>query len=185
MAAAWCSCPKTEMEKVVFLDRDGVINEKAAPHEYITSWDKFRFLPHTAQAIRLLNEAGYKTVIVSNQRGVARGRMTMQQVDDLHAKMCAMLAGQGAHIDAIYVCPHGEGECHCRKPEIGLFLQAEEAFEVDKARSWMIGDSASDILAGERYGVRTILVNSAEKLGSIQCADLLAAAEYIVGEERK
>ena len=173
------------MEKVVFLDRDGVINEKAAPHEYITSWDGFRFLPRVAQAIHLLNEAGYKAVIVSNQRGVARGMMTMQQVDDLHAKMCAALARQGARIDAIYVCPHGEGECHCRKPEIGLFLQAEGTFEVDKARSWMIGDSASDILAGERYGVRTILVNSTEKLGDVQCEDLLSAVEYILKEETR
>lgn len=173
------------MEKVVFLDRDGVINEKAAPHEYIATWDKFRFLPHTAQAIRLLNETGYKAVIVSNQRGIARSMMTMQQVNDLHARMCAELARQGARIDAIYVCPHGEGECHCRKPEIGLFLQAEEVFEVDKAQSWMIGDSASDILAGERYGVRTILVNSGEKIGDVQCADLLTAAEYIMKEETK
>lgn len=171
------------MEKVVFLDRDGVINEKAAPHEYITAWDAFRFLPRVAQAIRVLNEAGYQTVIVSNQRGVNRGRMTMQQVDELHAKMCEELARQGAHIDAIYVCPHGEGECHCRKPEIGLFLRAEEKIEVDKAQSWMIGDSASDILAGERYGVRTILVNNEEKRGSVQCKDLMAAVEYILGEE--
>ena len=173
------------MEKVVFLDRDGVINEKAAPHEYITAWDEFRFLPRAAEAIRALNEAGYKTVIVSNQRGVARGMMTLRQVDELHAKMCGELARQGAHIDAIFVCPHGEGECHCRKPEIGLFLRAEEAFEVDKTRSWMIGDSASDILAGERYGIRTILVNSGEKIGDVQCADLLTAAEYIMKEETK
>lgn len=172
------------MEKVVFLDRDGVINEKAAPHEYITTWDEFRFLPRVIEAIRALNEACYKTVIVSNQRGVARGLMTLRQVDELHAKMCGELARQGAHIDAIYVCPHGEGECHCRKPEIGLFLQAEEAFEVDKAQSWMIGDSASDIRAGEHYGVRTILVNSEEKLGSAQCKDLMAAVEYILGETK-
>ena len=136
------------------------------------------------EAIRALNEAGYKTVIVSNQRCVARGMMTLRQVDELHAKMCAELARQGAQIDAIYVCPHGEGECHCRKPEIGLFLQAEEAFAVDKAQSWMIGDSASDIRAGERYGVRTVLVNSEEKCGGAQCKDLMAAVEYILGETK-
>ena len=173
------------MEKVVFLDRDGVINAKAAPHEYITTWDRFRFLPRVPQAIRLLGEAGYKTVIVSNQRGVARGLMTMEQVDALHDRMCAELARQGAQIDAIYVCPHGEGECRCRKPEIGLFLQAEKKFTVDKARSWMIGDSASDILAGERYGVRTILVDSGEKIGDVQCDDLPDAVEYILKEETK
>lgn len=168
------------MEKVIFLDRDGVINEKAAPHQYITRWEEFRFLPGVPEAIYSLNEAGYKLVIVSNQRGIARGMMTMEQLNELHENMCAALEKQGAHIDAIYVCPHNEGECTCRKPDIGLFLQAERQFCVDKAQSFMIGDSASDIEAGERYGVRTILVNNEDKLGTVQCKDLCSAADYIL-----
>lgn len=168
------------MEKVIFLDRDGVINEKAAPHQYISRWEEFRFLPGVPEAIYSLNEAGYKLVIVSNQRGIARGMMTMEQLNELHENMCAALEKQGAHIDAIYVCPHNEGECTCRKPDIGLFLQAEQQFCVDKAQSFMIGDSASDIEAGERYGVRTILVNNEDKLGTVQCKDLCSAADYIL-----
>lgn len=148
------------MHKAVFLDRDGLINVQAPPHQYITRWEEFRFLPGVPEAIRRLNEAGYLVLIVSNQRGVARGMMTMEAVEDIHRHMCAALAKAGAHIDGIYVCPHNEGECHCRKPEIGLFLQAERDFPIDKSQSWMVGDSDTDTEAGRRYGVRTIKTTS-------------------------
>lgn len=111
-------------------------------------------------AIRKLNEAGYLVLVVTNQRGVARGMMTLEAVEDVHRHMYAALEEAGAHIDGIYVCPHNEGECHCRKPEIGLFLQAERDFSIDKAASWMVGDSDTDTEAGERYGVRTIQTTS-------------------------
>ena len=169
------------MAKVVFLDRDGVINEKAAPHEYVTRWEQFRFLPQAAEAIARLHAAGYATVIVSNQRCVARGLASEEEIRQLHERMCRALAEQGAYIDAVYVCPHEEGSCHCRKPEIGLFLQAEERFSVDKAESWMIGDSASDMEAGQRYGVHTVLVNNTKDIcGDRQCRDLSAAADLIL-----
>lgn len=82
--------------------------------------------------------------------------MTMADVDDIHRYMCDELGRFGAYIHGIYVCPHDYGQCTCHKPNIGLFLQAERNFEIDKAASWMIGDTASDIEAGRRYGVRTI-----------------------------
>lgn len=145
------------MNKAVFLDRDGVINERAAPHQYIVGWEDFRFLPGVGQAIRALNEAGYLVLLVTSQRGVVRGMMTMEAVDDIHRRMCDALGQVGAHIDGIYVCPHDIGQCTCRKPEIGLFLQAEQDFPIDKSRSWMVGDSDTDVEAGRRYGVRTIL----------------------------
>lgn len=104
----------------------------------------------------MLNDAGYLTLIVTNQRGVARGIMTMKDVDDIHQYMCDELEKIGAHIDGIYVCPHNYGQCHCRKPDIGLFLQAEEDFNIDKSKSWMVGDSESDFESGQRYGVNTI-----------------------------
>ena len=148
------------MRKAVFLDRDGLINVQAAPHHYITRWEDFRFLPGVPEAIRRLNEAGYLVLVVTSQRGVARGMMTMEAVEDIHRHMCAALAEAGAHIDSIYVCPHNEGECHCRKPEIGLFLQAERDFSIDRAASWMVGDSDTDTEAGRRYGVRTIQTTS-------------------------
>ncbi|MCC8104936.1 MAG: HAD family hydrolase [Clostridiales bacterium] len=142
--------------KAVFLDRDGLINRQALPHQYITKWEEFEFLPNVPEAIRELNNAGYLVLIVTNQRGIARGIVTMEEVEELHHQMCKTLEANGAGIDGIYVCPHNDGECHCRKPEIGLFLQAEQEFEIDKESSWMVGDSESDAQAGKNYGVRTI-----------------------------
>ena len=144
------------MYKAVFLDRDGLINRQAPEHDYIKSWAEFEFLPGVAESIHKLNEAGYLVLVVTNQRGVARGMMSMAAVDEIHKAMRRELDMAGAHIEKVYVCPHEEGKCNCRKPDIGLFLQAEQDFEIDKQHSWMIGDSDSDVEAGRRYGVRTI-----------------------------
>lgn len=116
-------------------------------------------MPNVPQAVKRLNDAGYLVLIVTNQRGVARGMMSADDVEEVHQHMCAVLKKSGAHIDGIYVCPHEEGTCTCRKPNIGLFLQAERDYGIDKALSWMIGDSDSDAEAGRRYGVRTIKTN--------------------------
>lgn len=148
------------MRKTVFLDRDGLINERAAPHQYITRWEDFRFLPGVPESIRTLNEAGYLVLVVTNQRGVASGIMTIEAVEDIHRQMCRSLVEAGAHIDRIYVCPHDVGQCTCRKPDIGLFLQAEKEFPIDKNCSWMVGDSDTDVEAGRRYGVRSIQTTS-------------------------
>ena len=90
------------MCKTVFLDRDGIINRRAAPHQYITRWEDFRFLAGVPEAIRALNEAGYQVFVVTSQRGVARGMMTMETVEDIHRRMCRALEKAGAHIDDIY-----------------------------------------------------------------------------------
>ena len=84
----------------------------------------------------------------------------MSDVDEIHETMCRTLDEAGAHIEKVYVCPHESGTCNCRKPDIGLFLQAEQDFEIDKQHSWMVGDSDSDVEAGRRYGVRTIQTTS-------------------------
>lgn len=143
--------------KAVFLDRDGVINVPCSrKHDYIKSVSEFQFLPGVTKAIRQLNDKGYLVLVVTNQRGVARGMMTMEQVNIIHEYMQMRLAESGAHLDGIYVCPHDYGQCHCRKPDIGLFLQAEKEFAIDKEKSWMVGDSDTDIQAGQNYGVKTI-----------------------------
>lgn len=148
------------MYKTVFLDRDGLLNRQAPEHDYIKSWDDFRFLPGVPGAIRKLNEAGYLVLVVTNQRGVARGMMRMEDVDAIHDRMCRELAADGAVIRKVYVCPHEVGACTCRKPDIGLFLQAERDFEIDKENSWMVGDGDSDVEAGRRYGIRSIKTKS-------------------------
>ena len=148
------------MRKAVFLDRDGLINRQAALHHYISNPVDFEILPGVPEAIKRLNDAEYLTIMVTNQRGVARGMLTMEQVETVHGYLQSELAKHGAHIDAIYICPHADGECTCRKPDIDLFLMAEKDFDIDKSQSWMVGDSDTDVEAGKKYGVRTILTSS-------------------------
>ena len=146
--------------KCVFLDRDGVINKKAPEGDYIKNWGEFRFLPGVKEAIRKLNRAGFLVVIITNQRGVAKGMMTEEDLKDIHTKMIEELKKNGAKIDGIYYCPHDEKDnCNCRKPNIGMFLKAKKDFNIEINESWLIGDSNSDIIAGEKAGCKTILIN--------------------------
>lgn len=161
------------MNKAVFLDRDGVINRKAAPGNYITSWDNFEFLPDVSEAIALINEAGFQAIVVSNQRCVAKGLITHAELEDLHRRMCAELATDGATIDAVYCCPHEkEPPCSCRKPAPGMLLSAARAHGIDLIQSWMIGDSEIDVRAGKAAGCRTIRLTA--KSQNTDCADLTA-----------
>ncbi len=157
------------MHRAVFLDRDGLINVKAAPHDYVKHRSEFILLPGVPGAVRELNEAGFLVLVVTNQRGIARGLVSSLEVEDIHNYMREELARHGAHVDGVYVCPHEDGCCRCRKPEIGLFLSAEQEYEIDRLHSWTVGDSPSDIEAGRRYGSRTI-----------QTADLPAAVKTIL-----
>lgn len=153
------------MEKVVFLDRDGTINEEV---HYLHRTEDLQFLPGVAEALRLLKEAGFKLVVVTNQAGVARGYYACEDVEHLHAYMNEQLKAQGAEIDAFYYCPHhpdyGIGiykkTCRCRKPGIGMFEQAEKQFQIDRSHSYMIGDKLLDVEAGINYGVSGILVGT-------------------------
>lgn len=172
--------PMNKKVKTIFLDRDGVINLKALEGEYIKSWKEFHFLRGVIDAIRLLNDNNYRVIIITNQRGIARHLMTMQDLHVIHSSMEEVLQRHGAHIDGIYVCPHEKGTCHCRKPDIGLFLQAEQDFPIDKSKSWMIGDSKSDIEAGRNYGIHTIAVSNPIPLSDKQFPDLLSAVNFIV-----
>ena len=145
--------------RTVFLDRDGVLNEKAPEGGYVWRSKDFRVLGGVPEAIARLNRAGIRVIVVTNQRGIALGRYTLTDIDELHAEFQALLAAQGAHIDAFYVCPHGYGECNCRKPLPGLFEQAVAEFpEIQAQTSLMIGDSAVDMEFGRRLGMRTILI---------------------------
>jgi D-glycero-D-manno-heptose 1,7-bisphosphate phosphatase len=149
--------------QTVFLDRDGVLNEKAPEGEYIWRWQDFRVLDGVPEAIAELNRAGIRVIVVTNQRGIALGRYTPADVALLHAEFQAQLAQQNAHIDAFYVCPHSHGECNCRKPLPGLFEQAVADFlEIQAQTSVMIGDSAVDMEFGRRLGMKTILIGDAD-----------------------
>lgn len=145
--------------RAVFLDRDGVINRKMPEGRYVMQPDEFDELPGVPEAILQLNRAGLRVIVVTNQRGVALGLYTLTDVNAIHARLAAILAGSGAHIDGIYVCPHDKNQCNCRKPKPGLFEQALHDFpELTATASVMIGDSLSDIEFGRNVGMRTIYI---------------------------
>jgi D-glycero-D-manno-heptose 1,7-bisphosphate phosphatase len=147
------------MNRAAFLDRDGVINRKPPEGEYVTRWAEMQILPGVAEAIGLLNQAGFRVIVVSNQRAVAKGLITAADLEALHRRMCEVLAGAGATIDAIYYCPHEtEPSCRCRKPQPGMLLDAAREHDIDLGTSWMIGDSRADIEAGRNAGCKTVLV---------------------------
>lgn len=149
------------MRACVFLDRDGVINEKAPPHDYIRSWSQFRFLPGIVDWIRIFNALDYLVIVVTNQRGIARGLMTRESVDDIHDKMVRELERAGARIDDVFVCPHEENTCDCRKPRPGLVKRAAAKWDIDVARSLMIGDSDADEALAEGCSLRFLRADGA------------------------
>ena len=163
------------MNKAVFLDRDGVINRKARKGSYITSWEQMHFLAGVADAIAQLNHAGFKVIVISNQRCVAKGLITARKLEAMHRRMRKWLASKGATIDGIYYCPHEKTQppCSCRKPAPGMLLTAAREHKIDLGSSWMIGDSASDVQAGRNAGCRTIRLHSTAKAMGIK-ADVVA-----------
>jgi D-glycero-D-manno-heptose 1,7-bisphosphate phosphatase len=134
------------MRKALFLDRDGVINVRPAEHDYVKSWSEFEFIAGIERVIRQANEKGILVIVITNQRGIARGLMTERDLLDIHEKMKAALKKKGAVIDAIYYCPHNEGECDCRKPKPGMIWKAAKEFDIDITKSVYVDDM--DIAAG-------------------------------------
>ena len=175
----------------VFLDRDGTINEEMG---YINHLDRLVLLPRTAQAIRRLNEAGLKVVIITNQSGAARGYFVPSLVDEVHEKLKALLTAQGARVDAIYTCLHGpDAGCACRKPKPGLIEQAARELDLDLTRSYLVGDRYKDLETAANAGVTGILVLTGYGRGEYEhqsgawpippayvAEDLLDAAGWII-----
>ena len=180
-----------EVKKAVFLDRDGTINLEK---EYLYKPEEFEFTPGAAEGIRMLNQAGYLVVVVTNQSGVARGYYDEEDVRRLHGHIDNLLQLEGAWIDAWYFCPHHTAgrepynqQCTCRKPLPGMLHKAAEDFRIDLSRSWMVGDKIADVEAGMSAGCSTILVLTGYgeidrvKLPATQrcCQDLLSAVRLI------
>jgi D-glycero-D-manno-heptose 1,7-bisphosphate phosphatase len=149
--------------RTVFLDRDGVLNEKMPEGRYVTCWSDFHVLPGVPEAIRQLNLAGLRVLVVSNQRGIALGLYTSATVQSIHSQFQNLLKLHGAYVDGFYICPHGESECNCRKPLTGLFEQSVADFaDITPASSVMLGDTLSDIEFGRRVGMRAIFLEGDE-----------------------
>ena len=147
----------------VFIDRDGTISDEVG---YVNHPSRFRLLEHSTEALRLLNEAGWLAILVTNQAGVARGYFSEAMVQEVHANLSAVLEKDGARLDAIYYCAHhpsvGEPpyrlDCDCRKPRPGLINRAAAELEIDLAHSWMVGDRFSDVELARNAGVHSALV---------------------------
>lgn len=143
----------------VFLDREGILNRKPGEGHYITTWDELQLLPGVVNALARLKKSGRKLILVTNQRCVSLGLCSEDDVRALHQRLQALLEQHGAALDAIYFCPHTDGECNCRKPGTGMFEEAFRDFPAaTPANSIMMGDSLSDIEAGVRVGMRTIFI---------------------------
>lgn len=153
------------MNRAIFLDRDGTVNVEVG---YLTDLDKLKLIPGAGAAIKRMNEAGLKVVLVTNQSGVARGYFTESFVLETHKRLEQMLRDEGARLDGIYYCPHhpkaGNShytiECDCRKPGTGLIDQAARELNIDVKASYMVGDKWSDVELGQRAGAHTILVRT-------------------------
>ena len=183
------------IQKVVFLDRDGVINRDSP--DYIKGWDEFEFLPGSLEALRLLSKAGYCLIVITNQSMINRGMVPLSVLEEMHQHMKAAVAEAGGRIFDIFFCPHRPDEnCDCRKPRPGLIEQACRKHGIVPATGVMVGDSAKDILCGCNAGCGfTILVQTgngviAEKeladrkvLPGKVVVDLLAAAHHILCEK--
>ena len=143
-----------------FLDRDGTINVKAPEGDYIDAPQRLVLLDGAASAVRRLNEEGIRVFVVTNQRGIALGRMTEEDLEDVHRRLDELLAADGARIDAYYHCPHDHGQCDCRKPGTGMLERAAAEHAIDLSQCVLIGDSDSDVEAGRRVGAKTVLLGA-------------------------
>jgi len=187
--------------RAIFMDRDGTVCEEVG---YVNHVDRIRLLPRSAQAIHLANQAGFQTVIVTNQAGVARGYFDEDLVHEVHDAVRRQLAEAGARIDGIYYCPHHpevgappyRRECDCRKPGPGMLLRAREEMGIDLASSYRVGDTVKDLGAGRAVGATTVLVLTGYGRGEREhqshrwtvhpdhvCEDLLEAVQWILARE--
>jgi len=152
-------------DRAVFLDRDGTMIEDVG---YLDSFDRIAFYPWTVDAIRMLNRAGFKVVVVTNQAGIARGFFDEPFVQETHRRVAARLAAGGAHVDAYYYCPHHPAGpvaayaqvCDCRKPGPGMINRAARDLGVDPTRSFVVGDTWLDVGLARAVGARGILVRT-------------------------
>jgi histidinol-phosphate phosphatase family protein len=155
--------------KVIFLDRDGVINEYPGDADYVKSWQEFRFLPSAKEALKKLNQAGFLLHVISNQAGINKGIYTQENLDRITANMVRELAEQGVKVSGVHYCTHKEEEkCSCRKPKTGLVEKVltelkSQGTPIRLDESYFIGDTLRDIETGKKAGLKTILVFSGKE----------------------
>ncbi len=181
-----------QMKPIVFLDRDGVINQDSP--DYIKTANEFRFIPNSAGAIALLCESGFEVILITNQSMIHRGISTLPHLEAIFEKMKAGIRAKGGQIKDIFYCPHGPDEgCACRKPKPGMILQALDRYGIDPATAFMVGDSAKDIGCARNAGVGHALLvltgNGSQARETLMkentppdftAPDLMAAVQWII-----
>ena len=183
---------KKNKRPCIFLDRDGVINEDMKTNP---TCESFKLLPQVIDAIRLINQSEYLAIIVTNQPMIAKGFVSIEEVETTHKKLETILGKNNAYLNAIYYCPHHpergfKGEikklkfdCNCRKPKIGMLEEARNDFNIDIENSWIIGDSEKDIQAGNNFGCKTISVQKNIK-ADYNAQNILDAVKYILSKNK-
>jgi len=168
---------KKERKPAVFLDRDGVLAEEKS---YVIHKRNLEIFPYTAYCIQKFKELGYYSICISNQSAVGRGMMKMSDLQEIN-----IFLKEQTNIDGIYCCPHyykdNKPVCYCRKPQTGLFIQAMKDFPIDLENSYMVGDRATDIIAGQNIGIKTILLESGYGTKNLE-ADVLP--DYVLRDLR-
>lgn len=149
-----------KVKKIIFLDRDGIINKKPPKADYVKSWNEFHLLPGAIESLQLLTKNKFQIFIITNQAGVSRGFMTEDDLNKIHENLLNLLQKNNIKVMKIYYCPHGwSDECDCRKPKPGMLLRAAEEFSFDIKKAIFIGDDNRDKQAGDAAGCHTILLN--------------------------
>ena len=176
-------------QKAIFLDRDGTLNKYLG---FLRKIEDFELIPGVTEAIKKINASGYLAIVVTNQPVIARGEVSVDELDMIHNKMETLLGAEGAYIDGLYFCPHhphkgfvGERieykiECECRKPKPGMILKAAEDFNINLANSWMIGDGVNDIKAGATAGCNTALIGSEDFAQTMTVQSLLEFVDKVI-----
>jgi D-glycero-D-manno-heptose 1,7-bisphosphate phosphatase len=200
MQNAYSSVISSASERAIFFDRDGTLSEEVG---YVNHLSRFRLLPSTVPAIRRVNEAGWRAILVTNQAGVARGYFDEWLIHDVHAKLQAELRDGGAHLDAVYFCAHhptlGQPpyrlDCECRKPKPGMLLRGAREFGLDLTHCFVVGDRYSDVKLAHRVGAKGVFVLTGYGLGEYEyqrnqwdrapdhvAENALAAVEWILAQ---
>lgn len=152
--------------KAIFLDRDGIINRKLPEDNYVRTPSEFHILPDVIGSLSIMRDLGFSLVIVTNQRGIARGIMSETDLACVHQFMTFLLMKSGIELQGIYYCPHDKTDhCECRKPSPGMIIAAAKDLGIDLSLSYMVGDSVSDVEAGRNAGVKSVRISSDRKNG--------------------
>lgn len=183
----------------IFIDRDGVINKDPdgwTEYSYVTRWRDFKFLPGVFQALKILNKSGIRVVVISNQAGVGKGYFSREELDEVTSRMLDEINRNGGRIEEVYYCIHKkEDNCQCRKPKPGMLVNALRKYKADPRKTYFIGDSEVDVLAGRSLGMKTVFVRSGKTTVEEMrkwpvkpdyiFADLLEAVKWLLEKEKR